>query len=189
MDWNHVLTEQLTFHWEHALRPRLDGMTDDEYFWEPVADCWSIRPADDQRPQIGSGPFRMECGRNEAGELYFDAVEGPAPVATAAWRLGHITTGVLGQRTQNHFAGPSCDARTWAYAGSAQDALDQLDAAYDGWVSGVRALGEEGLTEPCGPTEGPYAEYPMADLVTHIHREVIHHGAEVCLLRDLYAHR
>ena len=29
----------------------------------------------------------------------------------------------------------------------------------------------------------------MADLVLHIHRELIHHLAEVCLLRDLYAHR
>jgi hypothetical protein len=26
----------------------------------------------------------------------------------------------------------------------------------------------------------------MAGLVLHIHREVIHHGAEISLLRDLY---
>jgi hypothetical protein len=26
----------------------------------------------------------------------------------------------------------------------------------------------------------------MATLVLHIHREVIHHGAEISLLRDLY---
>jgi len=26
----------------------------------------------------------------------------------------------------------------------------------------------------------------MATLVMHINRELIHHGAEVCLLRDLY---
>jgi hypothetical protein len=29
----------------------------------------------------------------------------------------------------------------------------------------------------------------MAALVLHIHREAIHHGAEVALLRDLYRHR
>jgi hypothetical protein len=28
----------------------------------------------------------------------------------------------------------------------------------------------------------------MADLVLHINRELIHHGAEISLLRDLYAH-
>ena len=34
-----------------------------------------------------------------------------------------------------------------------------------------------------------YAEYPMAALVLHINREAIHHGAEIALLRDLYANR
>jgi hypothetical protein len=29
----------------------------------------------------------------------------------------------------------------------------------------------------------------MAALVLHIHREAIHHGAEIALLRDLYAHQ
>jgi hypothetical protein len=29
----------------------------------------------------------------------------------------------------------------------------------------------------------------MATLVLHISREVIHHGAEIALLRDLHAHR
>ena len=56
-------------------------------------------------------------------------------------------------------------------------------------VAGVRALDEEGLARPCGPAEGPYAEFPMATLVLHINREMIHHGAEVALLRDLYTHR
>jgi hypothetical protein len=35
----------------------------------------------------------------------------------------------------------------------------------------------------------PYAGLSMAALVLHIHREVIHHGAEICLLRDLYLRR
>jgi hypothetical protein len=32
----------------------------------------------------------------------------------------------------------------------------------------------------------PFPEEPMAGLVLHISREVIHHGAEISLLRDLY---
>jgi hypothetical protein len=52
----------------------------------------------------------------------------------------------------------------------------------------VEALGEDGLTNPCGTTEGPFADAPMAALVLHIHRELIHHGAEIALLRDLYLH-
>ncbi len=50
----------------------------------------------------------------------------------------------------------------------------------------MRGLGAAGLAEPCGPAEGPFAEFSMAALVLHIHREVIHHGAEISLLRDLY---
>jgi hypothetical protein len=45
------------------------------------------------------------------------------------------------------------------------------------------------MAAPCGPAEGPFADYPMAALVLHINREVIHHGAEVALLRDLYRAR
>ena len=33
----------------------------------------------------------------------------------------------------------------------------------------------------------PFAQQPRADLVLHINRELIHHGAEVALLRDLWA--
>jgi hypothetical protein len=53
-------------------------------------------------------------------------------------------------------------------------------------MKGVRALGADGLSRPCGPAEGPFADASMAELVLHIHREVIHHGGEIALLRDLY---
>ncbi len=39
---------------------------------------------------------------------------------------------------------------------------------------------------PIGPSEGQFVEEPMAALVVHINREVLHHGAEIALLRDLY---
>ena len=47
VDWTAQLHDQLDFHWEHSLRPRLEGLTDEEYLWEPVADSWSIRPRAD----------------------------------------------------------------------------------------------------------------------------------------------
>ncbi|HET7430806.1 MAG TPA: DinB family protein, partial [Nocardioides sp.] len=71
----------------------------------------------------------------------------------------------------------------------AAEALARLDTAYDAWTAGVESLGEEGLSRPCGPSEGPFAEAPLADLVLHLNRELIHHGAEICLLRDLYLRR
>ena len=37
LDWNFQLAEQLDWHWREQLRPRLNGMTDEEYRREPVA--------------------------------------------------------------------------------------------------------------------------------------------------------
>jgi hypothetical protein len=51
---------------------------------------------------------------------------------------------------------------------------------------GVRGLGADGLARPCGSAEGPWADHSMAELVLHINREMLHHGAEIALLRDLY---
>ena len=53
----------------------------------------------------------------------------------------------------------------------------------------MRGLGAEGLARPCGPAEGPWSESFMAELVLHINREILHHGAEIALLRDLYLWR
>ncbi len=36
---------------------------------------------------------------------------------------------------------------------------------------------------------GPYAQANTVDLALHVLDEVIHHGAEIALLRDLYSHR
>lgn len=182
MNWKKELLEQLDWHWRNQLRPRLDGLGDEEYFWEPVADCWNVRPRGKSTAPItaGSGPFTVDFAIPEPD---------PPPVTTIAWRLAHLIVGVLGMRVASHFGGPAMDYQSFSYAGTAAAALSQLDEVYAGWYHGVRQLGAEGLVKRCGPAEGPFAEYPMAALVLHINREVIHHGAEIALLRDLYAYR
>lgn len=182
MDWTTELLDQLRFHWDTALRPRLDGLTDDEYHWEPVADCWGVRPRGQQRTPQAAG------GGDTVIDFAFPQPE-PAPVTTIAWRLGHLIVGVFGMRTASHFGGPPMDYGSFPYAATAAAALQQLDDGYARWTAGVAALDGAALAAPCGPAEGPYADKPMATLVLHIHREVIHHGAEVALLRDLYARR
>ena len=42
INWNEELVSQLEWHWANQLRPRLDGLTDDECFWMPVPGCWTI---------------------------------------------------------------------------------------------------------------------------------------------------
>jgi len=69
---------------------------------------------------------------------------------------------------------------------------DQLDVHWHSQLrpasTGVRSLAAAALATPCGPAEGQYAEYPLAALVLHINREVIHHGAEIACVRDFYVH-
>jgi hypothetical protein len=172
LDWPRMLLEQLEWHWTTQLRPRLDGLTDDEYLWEPAPGSWNIRP-----------------GRAGNTIDFAYPQPDPPPVTTIAWRLAHVTIGVFAMRAASHFGGPPASYDTWPYAGTATEALRQLDAAYLDWTAGVRRLDDTALATPVGPAEGAFAALPMAALVLHIHREAIHHGAEVSLLRDLYRAR
>ncbi|WP_372512270.1 DinB family protein [Mycolicibacterium gadium] len=162
------LAFQLDFHWTQALRPRLEGLTDDEYFWQPVPDCWTVHP--------------------DGGVDFAYPAPEPAPFTTIAWRLAHVIVGVFAVRNHSHFGAPEASYETWSYATDAAAALGQLDEQYRVWTEGVRGLSEDDLWRPCGPAEGPYADYPMATLILHINREVIHHGAEIACIRDLYVH-
>ena len=42
VDWKFQLAEQLDWHWREQLRPRLNGLTDEEYRWEPVPRAWNV---------------------------------------------------------------------------------------------------------------------------------------------------
>lgn len=182
MDWNGLLIEQLDWHWSHQLRPRLEDLGDDEYLWEPVAGCWNVRPRGRSTAPVvaGSGPYTIDFAFPEPD---------PPPVTTIAWRLAHLIVGVLGMRVAAHFDGPAVNYQSFSYAGRAGQAIDQLDRAYATWIEGVRGLGADGLARPCGSAEPSFPEASMGALVLHIHREVIHHGAEISLLRDLNRHR
>ncbi|MEU1984262.1 DinB family protein [Nocardia sp. NPDC019395] len=167
VDWNAEIRAQLETHWSRQLRPRLDGLTDEEYFWEPVSGMWTVRPAD--------GGFVCDFA--------IPAPE-PAPVTTIGWRLGHVI--VLLASGSERFGGPPVDFASFRYAGTAEAALRQLDAAYGAWIDGVAGLGVAGLAEPAGPPGSMLADWSTAGIVLHTQRELLHHGAEIALLRDLY---
>ncbi|MFG3342904.1 DinB family protein [Glycomyces sp. NPDC048151] len=179
MRWPEAIIGQLEFYWDFHLRPRLEGLTDDEYLWEPVGGCWSLRPGPD-------------------GALFMEQTEPapePPPVTTIAWRMVHIGRDVLGIRARAFF-GPHegledadmWDQRLWPdpLPGTAADAIAMVDAAYAHWRDGVRALDDAAIEQPLGPKGAWFAEDTMAALVLHLNREVMAHGAEICLLRDLY---
>lgn len=152
---------------------RLVGLGDDEYFFEPVAGCWSVR-------------------ETEPGHWTIDGVAGaqdPAPVTTIAWRMTHLAGHVLGG-----FATWLCDGGS-PYGGdvdvphAASAAVSLLERNWSRWLAGMRALDVEGWRAPLGPQFGPYADESTHSLALHVFDEFVHHAAEVAVLRDLYAHR
>lgn len=179
VDWNAELVDQLEAHWQQQLRPRLDGLTDDEYFWQPVPGCWTLsRRGESTAPlSLGSGEFTID---------YAPPPHDPEPVITIAWRLAHLTE-LFGSPAVPHFANPPADRPAISFSGTAQEALRELDDGHDAWIRDVRGLGADGLARPQGVMSPPeFADAPLAKLIMYTHMEVIHHGAEICLLRDLY---
>jgi hypothetical protein len=177
-DYGRLIISQLEFYWEFHLRPRLEGLTDDEYFWEPVDGCWSLRRGPD-------GRFVQDRRRREPV---------PPPVTTLAWRIVHVGT-AMSTRTSTFFgdgsAPPGADMFHPAHwpaelPGTAEDGLKFLDGCYADWHTAISGLDREALERPLGPRGGNFAAEPMIALIVHINREVMHHGGEIGVLRDLY---
>lgn len=179
--WRTELLEQLEFYWNAHLWPRLQGLTDEEYFWEPVDGCWSLRTDPDSAGRLQLEQF---------------APEPPTPpITTIAWRMVHIGRDIFGTRARAYFSPTTApadatmfDLRHWPepLPATAADALAVLQQTYTHWHDGIAALDDDHLQQPLGPKGAEFAEGSMAALVLHVNREVMAHGAEICLLRDLY---
>jgi hypothetical protein len=167
---------------------RLEGLTDDEYLWEPVPDCWTVRPGED-------GVWHADLGPQ--GSTF--TLVTPAPFTTIAWRMWHLSA-------SPNPTWPPTDPRTatelidgWFLNPRPQSAADAVgDAAtatrllLDVWTrfaASVTALSDDDLLTVMGPVAGPFAESTVLGLVIHIGDELVHHAAEIGTLRDLYAHQ
>jgi hypothetical protein len=160
--------------YESRIRPRLDGITDDEYFWEPVSACWSLRPDSE--------------GALRADTIWPLPAEDP-PFTTLAWRLWHLIN-CYGATRNALWLGVDRPEGVVDYLDPAPPgaaaALGRLDGAYNWWSSTLGSLADDELCEPLGSVAGQYARDSKAGFVLHMIDEFIHHGAETALMRDLY---
>jgi hypothetical protein len=155
-------------------RRRLEGLTDDEYLWEPVAGCWSVR--------VGSG-------ENLAVDLEPGVQQGS--FTTIAWRTWHLILCYGAARNEIWLRGSDDgaeEARCLPQA-TAAGAVGALDAANQWWQALLEGLTEAGLADDLGPIAGPYSQSSRGSFVLHQLDEQIHHGAEIGVLRDLHAAR
>ena len=161
-------------------------MTDDEYRWEPVPGCWSVRRRADGPGQgatvlVGAG----EWGRDSAPEPPY-----PPPFTTIAWRLSHISE-MLMLRADYTTGSHSLTSETYVTSGEAAGAIASFVAASDAWRGTLLSFDDAAL-DTVGLSTYPYgsdAVEVFIDIVWWVNQEVLHHGAEIALLRDLYRAR
>lgn len=158
----------------NRLQSRLAGLQDNEYFWEPVPECWSLR----QQP---SGQWLLD------GEGGGGPTPTPVPVTTIVWRIGHIGGTVGGFARMKFGDGRRIAASDLNVPPHAADAADFLTVHYQSWLAGLLSLDENEWPRTLGDTFGPFAEANTVDLALHVLDELIHHSAEVGVLRDLWA--
>jgi hypothetical protein len=147
-------------------------LTDAAYWWQPVPDCWTVSEVD--------GAWLAD---------WSDPDPDPAPLTTIAWRCWHIAVDCLDSYSVPLFGrgGTGHSGRSWV--GSAAEAGDLLVRAWEVFRTGVGGWDDAELLRPLGPAWGSFAEHGRVDLALHAAREVVHHGAEISLLRDLHRHR
>jgi hypothetical protein len=158
-----------------ASRWQVEGLSDDEYFWEPHAGSWSVR-------RRGTAPSPQPSGR---GEWVIDGewpLSGPPPLTTIAWRLVHLAawTAVYADWT---FATATRSYDDVEVPGRARDAVLLLHRVQDEFASAVTSLSDHELTEMRPVHWGEHL--PVATLVWQIAVEHLHHSAEIGVLRDL----
>jgi hypothetical protein len=149
------------------LTTTLAGLTDDEFGWEPVDDCWRV--------------FRDEDGRWTYD--YEEPDPQPAPFTTIGWRLVHVA---LCKVMYHEWAfGPR--EMTFISIENPHDVATSTEMLRRGQEllgHDLTALTDADLERPVLTNWGE--QWPAWRIFTTMTDHDRHHGAEIAVLRDLY---
>jgi len=166
---------------------KVGPLTDAEYLWEPVPGCWSVR-----RRVEGPGPrATLLAGTGDWGR---DAASyphpWPPPFTTIAWRLSHLSE-MLALRADHTAGGHTLTRDDYPVSGDAAGAVAAFDAGAAAWRKALLSIDDTALDTVgyCTYPHGSDPDEPFLDIVWWVNQELLHHGAEVALLRDLYRAR
>lgn len=151
----------------------LERVTEDDYLWEPVSPCWSVRRRDSSVRGWGSGEFVCE-----------DAWPPPEPLPTTtiAWRVIHLAAWTDIYR-EFAFGDTQPDLNDADVPGDFGAGLAWLVRAQDDFIGAVAALSDEAVFERRPAHWGE--SVPVVRLITTMLTEHVHHVAEVGVLLDL----
>lgn len=166
-----------------SLLGRVQGMTDDEYLWEPVEGCWSIRRRGDDRGVrlLGKGDWALEQDRIPPDEPN-------PPFTTIAWRMAHLSTW-LTIRADWTIGTKSLGIDDIEMPFSALSGIDALKSSTAYWREALTTATTDADLDRVGRSSYPGGldpTLPFIEIVWWVNKELIHHGAEIALLRDLW---
>jgi len=152
--------------WESLCR-WVEGLSDEEFFWEPVPGCWTVHP-DDRGRWIAD---------------YATPDPDPPPFTTIAWRLIHIATCKV--MYHEHAFGPA--KLTWddlEIPHTVADAKAMLKEGHARLRVALEGLNDADLKEMRRTNWGEL--WPTWRIFWAMVFHDLHHGAEIGCLRDLY---
>jgi uncharacterized damage-inducible protein DinB len=146
---------------------RLEGLDDDEFFWEPGPDCWTVH-------QDEGGRWWID---------YQDPAPEPPPFTTIAWRLVHVAACKV-----MYYEYAFGEARlTWdelRIPHTAASAIAWLEESHARLRAVLDTLSDADLGVPRATNWGD--RWPTWRILWTMIDHDAHHGAEIGTLRDLY---
>jgi DinB superfamily len=146
---------------------RLEGLTEEEFFWRPVPDCWTV--------------YRDESGRSTYDYAVPDPQ--PAPVTTIAWQLVHVAA----CKVMYHEWAFGAARLTWPeleVPSTPSDALALLDRGQALLMDDLHGLTESQLDEAVQTNWGE--RWPAWRIFSVMADHDALHGGVMGCLRDLY---
>ncbi len=153
----------------------LSGISADEFFWEPVAGCWTVHRRSESRgvPADGGGEWVID---------YDPSQPQPAPFTTVAWRTLHIAG--VNYLYWDYAFGSASLTFDLELPGEVAEATDWLFASHQPVLDALATLSDTDIDKLVPTSWGE--QWPLHRVIVTLINEQIHHGAEISLLRDLY---
>jgi uncharacterized damage-inducible protein DinB len=149
------------------LRKRVEGLTDQEFSWEPVPGCWTVR--------------RLADGRWDADYAVPDP--DPPPFTTIGWRLVHVATCKV-MYHDHAFGSAEMSWATLDHPHTAAGAVAVLEEGQRLLTADLAGLDDAGLDREVLTNWGE--RWPAWRIFWTMIDHDSHHGGEIGALRDLY---
>src|SRR5262245_16811847 len=164
--------------WDYVievLTERVQGLTDEEFLWEPAPVTWTVRP-------------NPAGGRNLVDVEIWAPSGDPAPPRTIAWSTGHLGSGVA-IRAGWLVGADGAKAEDFDWPRTAEDGVRFMFDGLATWRNGLATMTDADL-DAVGRSAYPLGrdpDLPLIEIVWWVTKELTWHAADIWYVRDLFA--